>query len=103
MKKINFLLVCSLISIVNAVNFAKRNTGLSKNFKNIDSIVLPKDLYKTHPKCNDKQHSPIDIYTLHSVYDKKLAPITILNDIYDDEKWIVSNNGHTGNVYVLFW
>ena len=61
--------------------------------------MLPHSWHKTHPKCYGKQQSPIDI-TFHSTeFDSNLIQIEIVsefNGVSNDEKWQISNNGHSG-------
>ena len=117
MKSLIFIFL-SILCISNAFKIAKRGAdsdsdkshndhGASKHwgYRNQDKSVLPKDWYKSHPKCYGVQQSPINIETALCQYDDKLDTIKINGQFLNEtdkavnEEWAVSNNGHSGEFF----
>lgn len=120
MKSLIFIFL-SILCISNAFKIAKRGAdsdsdkshndhGASKHwgYRNQDKSVLPKDWYKSHPKCYGVQQSPINIETALCQYDDKLDTIKINGQFLNEtdkavnEEWAVSNNGHSGEFFLAF-
>jgi carbonic anhydrase len=111
----------SIFCICNGFELFKRGTdsdtdkshdnhGPAKHwgYRNQDKSVLPREWYKSHPKCYGTQQSPINLETASSQYDDDLDTIKITGKFLNEtekavnEEWTISNNGHSGK-FCLFW
>ena len=94
--------VCCAEDLSHTTEHDTHHSQAHWGYRNENKNILPKNWYKTHPKCYGLHQSPINVNFASTTFDVKLQPIELTKspqiNVSADAKdlWTIKNNGHSG-------